>query len=198
MSGGSAGTLSSSEGLLADVLPGGYPRLLGGSFERGELVSGEAHGYDLGAWVAGRWAASSGNHALRIAYTESLVKGLRCDDFYVYDKCMTTAAAVEAQQEIDPGWGEDYGMGRVAYVVPSSGICVWMFRKGQRVRFYDTNGWQVGPEHKNVAPALYWAASEAWIDPFHPNLSLACTVEVRTQLADRRLEALAKQERGTS
>jgi hypothetical protein len=107
-------------------------------------------------------------------------------------------AAVEARQETDPAWGEDYGCGRVAYVVPETGVYVWMFRRGQRVRFYDTHGEQVGPEHKNVAPALYWAAANAWVDPFHPNLSLACTVEIRTQLADRRLEALAKQDRGVA
>lgn len=107
-------------------------------------------------------------------------------------------AAVEATIEINAGWGEDYGMGRVAYVNSSNGVCVWMFRKGQRVRFYDARGNQHGPEFANVAPALYWAANEAWIDPFNPNLSLTCTVEVRSQLADRRLEALGKQEGGAA
>jgi hypothetical protein len=107
-------------------------------------------------------------------------------------------AAVEAKQEINPGWGEDYGCGRVAYVVPGTGTYVWMFRKGQRVRSFDARGNQVGPEHKNVAPACYWAAANAWVDPFLPNLSLACITEVRSQLADRRLEALAKQEKGVA
>lgn len=106
---------------------------------------------------------------------------------------MTQTAAFEAQIEINPNWGEDYGCGRVAYVVPETGICVWMFRNGQRVRFYDARGNQVGPEHKNVMPAICWASGQAWIDPSNPNLSIACTVEVRSQLAGRRQAALAKQ-----
>lgn len=84
----------------------------------------------------------------------------------------------------DPGWGEDHGRGRVAYVTPQ-GIAVWMWRKGSRVRFYDARGKQVGPEHKNVYPATIYAAAHAWVDPAAPNLSLACISEVRGQLAER-------------
>lgn len=116
-------------------------------------------------------------------------------DLLGHNKYMTTTAAVEAQQEVNPGWGEDYGCGRVAYVTPQ-GINVWIFRKGQRVRFYDARSNQVGPEHSNVMPAICWASGQAWIDPFNPNLSLACTVEVRSQMAARRQAALAKQESG--
>lgn len=35
-------------------------------------------------------------------------------------------------------------------------------RKGQRVRFLDERGRQVGPEHKNVAPAFAWAEAQGW------------------------------------
>jgi len=111
---------------------------------------------------------------------------------------MTQTAAVEAIQRVDPQWGEDYCNGQVAYVVPGSGTYVWMYRKGQKVRFYDTNAVQVGPEHANVMPALCWAAGQAWIDPFNVNLSLACTTEVRSGVAARRQAALLKQERGVA
>lgn len=41
---------------------------------------------------------------------------------------------------------------------------VYMFRKrtGQRVRFYDEDGNQVGPEQQNVAPAHAYAGSQGW------------------------------------
>jgi hypothetical protein len=37
-----------------------------------------------------------------------------------------------------------------------------MYRKGQRVRFYDERGRQVGPEQSNVAPAVAYAQSQGW------------------------------------
>ncbi|KKM92024.1 hypothetical protein LCGC14_1222580 [marine sediment metagenome] len=55
-------------------------------------------------------------------------------------------------------WGKPYGMpfctrhGRVRR----------MFRKGQRVRFYDGQGRQIGPEQRNVAPAVAYALSKGW------------------------------------
>jgi hypothetical protein len=39
-----------------------------------------------------------------------------------------------------------------------------MRRKGQRVRFFDVRDRQVGPEQKNVAPALLYAAHMGWSD----------------------------------
>ena len=43
-----------------------------------------------------------------------------------------------------------------------------MFRKGQRVRWYDRNARQVGPEQYNVAPSLAYALSHRWTDGFPP------------------------------
>lgn len=97
---------------------------------------------------------------------------------------MTLLPAETTAAPVDPGWGEDYGCGQVAYVTPQ-GIAVWMYRKGQRVRFYDMRGKQVGPQHKNVYPATIYAAANAWVDPTSPNLSLACITEVRRQNAER-------------
>ena len=45
---------------------------------------------------------------------------------------------------------------------------VWMFRKGQRCRFYTADGQQVGPEHRNVVPAIRWAHAQGWIDSTIP------------------------------
>jgi len=39
---------------------------------------------------------------------------------------------------------------------------ITLHRKGQKCRFYDASGEQIGPEQKNVAPALAWAMSEGY------------------------------------
>jgi hypothetical protein len=93
-------------------------------------------------------------------------------------------AAQETSQPINPGFGQMYGRGP-HYVTPPNGLAVWMWRKRQRVRFYDEKGNQVGPEHKNVVPAVIWAAANGWIDPESVNLSIGCIVEVREQIDKR-------------
>jgi hypothetical protein len=60
----------------------------------------------------------------------------------------------------NPEWGSVYGDTRPAYCTEFG--YVWMFRKGQRVRFYDEDGQQVGPEQANVAPAVAYARSQGW------------------------------------
>jgi hypothetical protein len=94
---------------------------------------------------------------------------------------MMTMTQPAADPPVDPEWGDNYGCGEPAYVTPD-GVQVWMYRKGQRVRYFDGDGTQVGPEHRNVAPAAYWAAASGWIDPTRPDLSVACIAEVRGQL----------------
>ena len=68
-----------------------------------------------------------------------------------------------------PDWGERYAAGKGLY--PSywtdEDHPVWMFRKGQRVRFYDQHGEQVGPEQANVAPAVAYAHAEGWRTTMH-------------------------------
>ena len=79
----------------------------------------------------------------------------------------------------DPGFGQRYGCGpEPAYVTPA-GVAVWMQRHGQRVRFYTAAGQQVGPEHRNVAPATVWAGINGWVDPTAPLLSLGVIAETR-------------------
>ena len=56
-------------------------------------------------------------------------------------------------------WGESWG-----FLVTPRGRRVEMQRKGQRVRFFDDRGRQVGPEQSNVAPALAYARSLGWGD----------------------------------
>lgn len=65
----------------------------------------------------------------------------------------------------DPRWGKPYGDTEQPHYVTHEGVGVWMHRKGQRVRFYDAQGHQHGPEHANVAPAVCYAAWCGWRDP---------------------------------
>lgn len=60
----------------------------------------------------------------------------------------------------EPGWGELWGALDPAYQTPEGPV--WMFRKGQRVRFYTEASQQVGPEQPNVAPAVAYAYSQRW------------------------------------
>lgn len=60
-------------------------------------------------------------------------------------------------------WGAVYG-GNPSYVTPR-GRAVAMCRKRQAVRFYDAKGKQVGPEQRNVAPAVAYALYHRWMDP---------------------------------
>jgi len=66
----------------------------------------------------------------------------------------------------EPDFGSPYGQDP-SYVLPD-GRKVTMWRKGQKVRFYDTSGNQVGPEQANVAPAAAYAYSQGWRDPEMP------------------------------
>lgn len=60
----------------------------------------------------------------------------------------------------NPSWGEGYGY---PFVTPR-GRRLQMFRKGQKVRFYDERGRQVGPEQSNVGPAVAYAMEQGWRD----------------------------------
>jgi hypothetical protein len=57
-------------------------------------------------------------------------------------------------------WGKLYGA--TPCYLTTDGRQVWMHRKGQAVRFYDADGWQVGPEQTNVAPAVAFAIAADW------------------------------------
>jgi hypothetical protein len=62
--------------------------------------------------------------------------------------------------ETEVDWGSYYGRSP-AYLTPSGPV--WMRRgKRNRVRFYDIDGAQVGPEQSNVAPAVAYALTEGW------------------------------------
>jgi len=52
--------------------------------------------------------------------------------------------------------------------VTTDGVEVWMERKGQKTRFLDGHGNQVGPVHRNLAPAIIWARAHGWRDPSLP------------------------------
>jgi len=52
--------------------------------------------------------------------------------------------------------------------VTADGVEVWIERKGQKTRFLDACGSQVGPVHRNLAPAIIWARAHGWRDPSLP------------------------------
>jgi len=56
-------------------------------------------------------------------------------------------------------WGKPY-MTFAAHDTPAGPV--WMRRKGQRVRYYNAAGAQVGPEQKNVASACAYALVQGW------------------------------------
>ena len=56
-------------------------------------------------------------------------------------------------------WGEPYNFDP-AYQTPDGPV--WMYRKGRKVRYFDADGRQVGPEQENVAPAVAYAHSLNW------------------------------------
>jgi hypothetical protein len=82
-------------------------------------------------------------------------------------------------------FGRIYGDPATPAYITRDGQSVWMWRKGQRVRFLTADGVQVGPEHRNVFPAVCAASAAGWIDPCNPLLSVACTAEVRRELPPR-------------
>jgi hypothetical protein len=53
--------------------------------------------------------------------------------------------------------------------VTTDGVEVWMERKHQKMRFLDARGEQVGPVHRNLAPAVVWARANGWRDPSLPD-----------------------------
>ena len=62
----------------------------------------------------------------------------------------------------------DLSPDRPAYVTPD-GTEVWMERKHQKTRFLTADGVQVGPVHRNLAPACCWARYHGWTDPSMPD-----------------------------
>ena len=89
---------------------------------------------------------------------------LECPDYYQRLEPVEKACKQAAHSSVkipSPGWGKSYG--GTSYLTDQS-VRVWLHRKGQRVRFYDADGKQVGPEQSNVAPALAYASRNKWID----------------------------------
>jgi len=63
-------------------------------------------------------------------------------------------------------FGEFYGdktAMNASFITPDGPV--WMWRRGCRVRYFNTEGVQVGPEHSNVYPAMLAAFAAGWQDP---------------------------------
>lgn len=78
-----------------------------------------------------------------------------------------------------PFFGSIYGDPSKPSFITDSGVEVWMWRKGQRVRFFTADGAQIGPEQANVCPAICAAFAAGWSDPnASPMFNLHCRLEV--------------------
>jgi len=69
-----------------------------------------------------------------------------------------TVGPVKQRPPTNVAFGSCYGRPYRA-----GGRIVWLFRKGQRVRFFNNRGEQVGAEQRNVAPAVAFAISQGWV-----------------------------------
>lgn len=74
-----------------------------------------------------------------------------------------TAAVKEATEVHAKDFGEPYG-GKGPHFRTPDGKELTMRRKGQKVRFFDQDGKQVGPEQMNVVPATAAAHAAGWLD----------------------------------
>jgi hypothetical protein len=83
--------------------------------------------------------------------------------------------------KVDKPFGQFYACSseQPSHMTPDGPL--WMRRKGQRVRFFDETGEQVGPEQRNVAPALCYAAWQGWIDPRDPATSAWLNAGIRAE-----------------
>lgn len=77
-------------------------------------------------------------------------------------------------------FGRIYGDPTEPSFITDAGVPVWMWRKGQKVRFFTVEGVQVGPEHRNVYPAILSAFGAGWTDPrISPMMNFRCRIEVQ-------------------
>jgi hypothetical protein len=67
-----------------------------------------------------------------------------------------------------PNFGEPLWDGEGPSYITDHGDEVWLYRQGQKVRFYDRSGNQVGPEHRNLYPASVWLFAQGWYRPTSP------------------------------
>lgn len=77
-----------------------------------------------------------------------------------------------------PAFGTIYGdPSTPSYITPEGPV--WMWRKGQKVRFFTADGVQVGPEQRNVGPAVCAAIAAGWFDvDWHRAVANGLFVEV--------------------
>lgn len=100
---------------------------------------------------------------------------------HCYTGPMTT---ITEQAAADLSWlrnAENWGLWiRFSETEPAPPEEAWMMRhRDGRVRFYAVGKGQVGPEHKHVVAATYWAFGNRWMDPDIPlGLNLAARDEV--------------------
>lgn len=87
-------------------------------------------------------------------------KGTKDGGQFAPDVNAESTVVLDDNVRVDPNFGKPYG-GGVPYVTVD-GAEIFMYRKGRAVRFFDSEGSQVGPEQSNVAPAIAYANSRGW------------------------------------
>ena len=131
------------------------------------------------------WSMGAGNYLGNGKYSGWIVKS--CDLKWSRGSDVIETDHLEALQR-KPDFGAIYGDPETPAYITDHGP-VWMWRKGQRVRFYTAEGEQVGPEQNNVAPAVAAAMSAGWINvrmatrfaPIAPNARPESEPEPETQ-----------------
>ncbi len=89
-----------------------------------------------------------------------------------------STVSLDEGARVEPDFGKPYAESD-PYVTPD-GDEVFMYRKGQKVRFFDARGNQIGPEQSNVAPAVAYARSRGWRSKgtsTHTSIYPACELE---------------------
>jgi hypothetical protein len=74
---------------------------------------------------------------------------------------------VDQVRELPP-FGTLHGPGGGPSFITDRQVEVWMYQKGQRVRFFDRSANQVGHEHASVVSAQMWAYAQGWVSPTSP------------------------------
>jgi hypothetical protein len=120
---------------------------------------------------------SSGDAAMADAYEKGIAE--RAAQMAEIERLLgaldTTASKSVAVLDTWPSapsvdFGEVYGDPATPSYWTQEGDFVWMFRKGQKVRFYNQDGQQVGPDMANVAPAVAYANEQGWDSGMFSNI----------------------------
>lgn len=109
---------------------------------------------DDGNFLTHSYDVATGNPLCKRVKADHLL----CDPFATDENAAPTCpVCLKRDPRFAAPWGSLYG----SPVTSTDGRKLELRRNGQRCRFYDGAD-QVGPEHRNVAPALAYAMAQGW------------------------------------